>query len=269
MRKRISIVFALTMLALPVSGCGTMANDRRWGQDATIAPGWARVGQAAVNAATSPETWAPAAGALAFQIGRADRNLENWAAEKTPVFGSQERADRASYNLRDASTAIWLASCAATPSGDDGEDWIVAKTEGVAVQTGAGILMRETVGVLKSSVNRTRPNGVDKGSFPSAHASAAALNSTFAFGNIETLGWPRTATTASQVGLGALTLATAWARVEANQHFPSDVLAGMALGHFFGVFFTDAFLGLNNPRNAAVLIEPSREGAIGMLRINY
>ena len=37
--------------------------------------------------------------------------------------------------------------------------------------------------------------------------------------------------------------ATAWARVEANQHYPSDVLVGLGLGHFMGSFFTHAFLG--------------------------
>jgi membrane-associated phospholipid phosphatase len=38
--------------------------------------------------------------------------------------------------------------------------------------------------------------------------------------------------------------ATAWARVEANKHYPSDVLAGAAIGHFLTAFIHDSFLGL-------------------------
>ena len=34
----------------------------------------------------------------------------------------------------------------------------------------------------------------------------------------------------------------AWARVEAGRHFPSDVLAGAALGNFITTFILDAFL---------------------------
>ncbi|HYA85719.1 MAG TPA: phosphatase PAP2 family protein [Nitrospirota bacterium] len=212
---------------------------------------------------------APAAGVLVFQIGHADRNLEAWAATTTPVFRSQEHADRTRNELRDTAAAIWIASGLVTPSGDSYEDWLLAKTQGFGVQAGAGILMRETVGVLKSSTDRTRPNGVDKGSFPSEHATTAALYSTFASRNIETIQLSQAVTTVSQVGLGALTAATAWARVEANQHYPSNVLGGIAFGHFLGVFCTDAFLGLENPRNAIVLIEPLREGVRAMIRLDF
>lgn len=246
-----------------------MANGRGWGQDATLTPGWARVGQAALNAAAAPETWVPAAGALAFQIGDADRNMEKWAANTTPLYGSQRNAGHVSNRLRDAAGAIWVVSALATPSGDTFADWTIAKTEGFGVQTGAGILMRGSVGLLKDSTDRTRPNGYDKGSFPSAHAANAAFFSTLASRNLETLQWSVTATTAAQVGLGTLTAATAWARVEANQHFPSDVLGGIALGHFLGAFFTDAFLGLDNPGHVVLLLELSREGTVALIRFNY
>ncbi len=46
-----------------------------------------------------------------------------------------------------------------------------------------------------------------------------------------------------RIGLVLLTAGTAWARVKAKKHYPSDVLAGMALGHFLGAFMNDAFLG--------------------------
>jgi membrane-associated phospholipid phosphatase len=261
-------ILLTALVAGLLSGCGTMSNGRGWGQDATLAPGWDRVGQAAWNAARSPATWGPAAGALAFQIGHTDRNTVRWAARENPVFGSRENASRMSDNLMDSSGVIWVASMAAAPSGDAATEWSIAKAGGIGVQTAGGILTRSTVGFLKQNVDRSRPGG-GNGSFPSAHASGPALYATFAAVNIETLNWSRGAVTASNIGLGALTAATAWARVEANFHYPSDVLGGIAIGHFFGVFFTDAFMGLDNPGNALVLFEPSREGAVAMVRFNF
>ncbi len=255
--------------SLVLTGCGTMANGRGWGQDATLATGWERIGQAAKNAALAPETWAPAAGALAFQIGHADQNVQEWATKHTPVFGSQRNAEQMSDNLMHASSVLWLASGLATPGGNDAGEWLLNKASGLGIQTGTGILLRETVGVLKSTTDRTRPNGYDKASFPSAHASNTSLYSTMAAKNAETLGWSDTALTITQYSLGTLTAATAWARLEADQHYPSDVLAGIAIGHFFGAFFTEAFLGIDDPDRVLVLFEPSKNGAVMTVRFGF
>lgn len=247
---------------LLLAGCGVMANGRGWGQDATLTPGWERIGRAARNAAVAPETWAPAAGALVFQIGHADRKVAEWASSNTPLYGSQHRAEQMSDDLLHTAGALWIVSAVITPGGDEIIDWTVNKAWGIGIQAGTGVLLRGTVGFLKNSTDRTRPNGRDKDSFPSAHASNTALYTSLTSKNIETLGWSDTPVTMTRVGLGALTAATAWARLEADQHYPSDVLAGIALGHFFGAFFTDAFIGVENPRNITVLFEPSKEGII-------
>jgi membrane-associated phospholipid phosphatase len=49
----LALVFCSVILRL---GCGTLANGRGWGQDATLSPGWEQVGKAALNAALEPET---------------------------------------------------------------------------------------------------------------------------------------------------------------------------------------------------------------------
>jgi hypothetical protein len=41
------------------------------------------------------------------------------------------------------------------------------------------------------------------------------------------------------------------------------------LGHFFGAFFTDAFLGIDNPQNVMVLFEPSLQGIMAKVRFNF
>ncbi len=265
-----SRVFVILLLLASIdSGCGTLSNGRGWGQDATLSPGWERVEQAAWNAATAAETWVPAVSALSFRADHADNNVSEWAAKHTPVFGSQHNADEMSTALLDVSGAVWAASGMVEPSGDNREDWLEAKVKGFGVESGAGAVTLGTVEALKTTVHRTRPNGSENQSFPSVHSSGAAFFSTAASQNIEALSWSQGATTAAQIGLGSLTAATAWARVEANQHYPSDVLAGIAIGHFFGVFLTEAFLGLDNPRHMSVLVEPSREGAIAMLQFNF
>lgn len=265
----LAAILLLVCMNIFLSGCGTMRNNRGWGQDATLSPGWSRVGQAALTAATAPETWGTAAGALAFQIGHADRNVVEWASKSTPVYGSQENARKMSDDLLKAAGAIWVVSGVAAPGGDTVEDWTINKAKGFGVEASTGILMQGTVGYLKNATDRTRPNGFDRLSFPSGHSSGAALFATLASKNIGTFGWSDSTMIASRLGLGALTAATAWARVEANQHYPSDVLAGIAIGHFFGAFFTDAFFGIDNPRNTLVLFEPSRNGAVATVRFDY
>lgn len=248
-------------------GCGTLDNGRGWGQDATLAPGWERVGRAAKDAALATETWVPLASALALQIGHADENMQAWAAKHTPVFGSQQNAVRMSDNLKDVSGALWVVSGLAPPSGDDGGgEWFLNKARGLGVQTAAGVLLRSSVGMLKESTGRLRPNGLGKTSFPSDHASKASLYNAMAAKNVEAIGWSDNAVSISRFGLGTLTAATSWARIEANEHYPSDVLAGIALGHFIGAFFTDAFLGLDEPEQVVVLVEPSRRGYAMVVR---
>jgi membrane-associated phospholipid phosphatase len=258
----------LVCLCCLLCGCGTLANGRGWGQDASLTPGWDRVGRAARNAALATETWAPLAGAIVLQIGDADQKLQSWAATQTPVFGSQSNASRKSDDLKLISSALWLSSGLATPSGDDSQTWVMNKARGLGVQTGALIVLGETVGVLKDTTQRMRPNGQGTSSFPSDHASRSALYTTMASKNIATLGWSDDTLSAARFGLGTLTAATAWARVEANQHYPSDVLAGMALGHFMGAFFTDAFLGLDDRQRVQVLFEPSRDRFMMMVRFS-
>ena len=42
-------------------------------------------------------------------------------------------------------------------------------------------------------------------------------------------------------GLTAMAAGTAWARVEANEHYPVDVLVGAGLGNFIAIFSAKIF----------------------------
>ena len=230
------------VVALICSGCATLPSGEAWGASATIRPGWVRVREAARDAATDPWVWVPLAGAAAFQVNNFDRKVSDWARAETPVFGSEQSAEDWSDNLRSITVLAQFATLLATPSGKDPGEWIVNKAKGEAVElmaVGSTALM---TGVLKSAANRERPNGANDESFPSGHASAAAVHGRLAEINLQSIDMSPGARSAAVIGLDALVIGTGWARVEAGAHFPSDSLVGMAIGNFFASFITQAFL---------------------------
>jgi hypothetical protein len=252
-----------------LNGCGTLPNGRGWGQDATMSPGWKRLGRAAMNAALSPETWAPVAAAVALQVDDMDERISDWASEKTPIFGSREDADRWGSYLRDTSGAAYLVTALATPSGDDPSEWSASKVKGLAVGAAAWGLTLGTTEVLKRQIDRTRPDKSDERSFPSGHASTAGTFTTLARRNLQSLSLPPMGATFAHIGLVGIAAGTAWARIEAKEHYPSDVLVGYALGHFFSAFMNDAFLGLDTTKGPFFTLEPSRRGVMFSLNWAY
>lgn len=240
------VAIAVVVTAVLSAGCGRLPGGRGWGQDVTAAPGWDRVARAARDAALSPEVWAPVGAALALQVGDADREISDWAAERTPVFGSKDRARDASTFLVGAVVAGYVVTGAATPVGEEDGSWFVNKCRGAAVGAAAALTAHGVTTAGKSATDRLRPDGSNRESFPSAHASGAAVYAALASRNVGLLpasdGWK----TVARCGLAAADAGAAWARVEGGRHYPSDVLAGMALGHFLGTFFNDAFMGLGD-----------------------
>jgi len=260
-RYLVLFVTALCILGL-LTACGTLNNGRGWGQDATISPGWNCVGNAALDAVIAPETWVPVVGAAVLQVDHMDKRLSHYATSNTPVFGSQDAARSAGHLCKQASQLAYVVTMVATPSGDTPEDWAISKLKGFTVGGAAIASTSGATGFLKNTTKRTRPDGSDNKSFPSATTSRASVNATLASRNLDSLPFDDGSRTAFRVGLFTLTAATGWARVEAEGHYPSDVLVGAAIGHFFAVFFNNAFLGLNNPHDIALEVEPSREGVM-------
>lgn len=244
------------------SACTLLPDGSRWGDAATLAPGWQRVKASAVDAATSPWVWGPLAGAAVLQVDSWDEDVADWASDETPVFGSVQNAADWSDGLRDASVLGYAASVLATPSGEPDGDWLAAKAQGALVGAGAFAATAGLTSGLKSWTSRERPNGADDESFPSGHASTAAVFGTLTVRNLQSIDLDRGVRTALMVGAGTITAGTAWARVEAGAHYPSDVLVGVAIGNFMGAFFTEAFLGLEPDARFALSAEPTRGGAL-------
>jgi len=257
--KLLRIAATATMSLAALCGCTTMPDGSRWAEHSTYRVGWSRVGEAAAQAAKNPWVWAPLAGAAVMQIDDWDDRVSDWAYDTNPVFGSQKSAQNWSEGLVAMASVGYVASVFATPSGSYGTDWWSAKWRGGMVGLGAIAAASLTTEGLKDVVDRERPDGNDR-SFPSGHASLAGVADTLTVRNLQAI--PMSDGTRSVLSAGAqtLTFATGWARVEAGAHHPSDVLAGMSIGNFFGLMFTDAFLRDGLSERVAIAFEPVAGG---------
>lgn len=244
------------LLLASLGGCGTLPHDRLWGREVTPAPGWTRLAAAARDAATDPWVWAPLAGAAAFQIDDADHRVARWAREHAPVFGTRARASDWSDGLRDSAAYAHYLAMLSARSGSAGA-WWEDKARGWLANAAA---VSTTVGItrgLKTTVDRPRPSGTDRESFPSGHTSSAAVHAQLASRTLEFVPLRTRARRTLDGGLQGLVLGTSWARIEAGWHYPSDTLFSMALGRFIGAVFHDAFVDPRRPGSGwTVVIYP-------------
>jgi len=232
-----------TALCIMLTHCSSTRANRAWGEDATISPGWKQVGVSASSAALQTETWAPLATAVLLAITGADSKIQEWAYQNTPVFGSVDKARNASDDFVKVSTWIYLSSVILTPSGNEFSVLLLNKTKGLAVGVSAIVSTQFLTSKIKTLSGRQRPDSSDNRSFPSGHTSAVAANTMLTRRNIEYMTLAPWAENSLKIGLNTMTLATAWARIEGNSHYPTDVLFGVALGNFLGAFINDTFLG--------------------------
>ncbi len=228
-RSRRRLIPLLTLL-LGLGGCA----GGGWGARNGLPDSWQAVGAAVRQAAAQPGVWAPLAGAVVIGVTDLDDNVSDWAVRKQPLFGSN--ASQVSDDLLDASLVVWGLSAALAPADSLGD-----KVLGVASQAGTIYVTGGVTEGLKQLTSRQRPNGENNKSLPSGHASQAAVRTHLARTNLSYIELPDGVRLASDIALHSLGYATAWARVEANRHYPSDVLAGIALGNFFAEFFRGAF----------------------------
>ena len=148
---------------------------------------------------------------------------------------------------------------APSAGGDSPGEWFVAKTKGIDVGASASLLTGGITSAVKSWSDRTRPNGSNTDSFPSGHSSSASAYATLASRNLRSIDMGPNLRKTMEISFGVIAAGTAWARVEGNVHYPSDVLAGMALGHFVAAFINDAFMGLDDSATGSVALALTSE----------
>jgi hypothetical protein len=201
-----------------------------------------KIKKAAVSAVTSPRTWVPLTGAVLIHSTNSDYRIAQWASSTNPVFGSQARADHISDICVSVARDAFIISAFLDAPPPLDYHWLNNQLQNFAVGLSALYLNRRLVDHLKVETARLRPDASDHKSYPSGHTSEAAINTTLASRNIGSMHIAGPYKTVIQHGLYLTTITTAWARVEANRHYPSDVLVGMAIGNFIGSFIHDAFM---------------------------
>lgn len=254
------LLFALGV-ALTATGCGTLPDGSRWGQDAFTCFDSNRIARAARGALLSPHTLVPLAGAAVFAIDDFDEKASDWATKHTPLFGSENGARKASDDLASFLAAETLVTALATPSGNEAAPWASAKMKGLAVEGTAIGITQSLTGVLKEAFVRDRPDGSNDNSFPSLHSSTAFACATLSNRNLDSIDLPAGMRPVFQSGNLVIASGVAWARIEGRKHYPSDVLFGAALGHFLTAFIHDAFLNLPDDDRVELAVGPLDTGA--------
>jgi hypothetical protein len=257
----IALLGGLVTILLAGPGCMSQSGRPGWGDDAIWPPDGQRIVKAATDALLDPQTWVPAAGALVFTVDDWDHKVSAWATEHTPVFGSQQAASDASDSLWAFLKAEMPVTALMTPSGDNPQEWVIAKAKGLVVEYGAIQANGYATEWLKDEVGRERPSGKDHKSFPSGHSSSSFTHATLSNRNLDSIDMPGLVRQALQVGNLGVAGTVAWARVEGKAHYPSDVLAGAALGHFLTAFIYDAFMNLDDDSGPDVAISLGEGGA--------
>ena len=247
------------LIVFGLSACSADRAGSAWGSGATLSPGWNQIRAAALTAATDPFTWGPAAGAAAVQIGNLDNEIADWANDETPVFGDRQTAAEASDWLRATSIAAYMAAGLGAPAAVV-QSPLRTKAEGFAVGGAAIAATAITVGGTKLLTGRERPVGDEDDSFPSGHTATAAVSARLAHDALDHYALSPGTAFAADAGLVGLTLMTGWARVEAGEHHPADILVGAALGNFVAVFATEAFLPEPVGEIVSLNVEPVGDG---------
>lgn len=202
---------------------------------------WERSKQAAYNAAVHPSVWGPMLGAGVFAGSNLDSRTSKSLSDHTPVFGSRESADKASTNLQHLLIVAAGVSALMVPDQTDAGETI-DRSDRLGIVLGGIALSSGVSETMKHITQRERPNQSNNYSFPSGHATAAFTSATFASENFHLAFGDDVRARWADAGLYTAATLTGWARVEAQKHYPSDVMAGAALGNFMGRFLNELLM---------------------------
>jgi len=255
------LAISLALLVLLSTGCSTIKTQGNWANNMTYIPSITKLKRATIQAATDPQTWIPTAAAAALHASQLDKPLSHWASKNTPIFQSRKTASKASNLLLKASRNSFIISALTTPSGNEINHIIGNKVQGLSMEVSALYSSIYLTNFLKDTTKRERPSRNNFTSFPSGHSSSAFTFTTLAKRNINVTPMQQQTQQLLSVGLTAMATGTAWARVEANLHYTTDVLIGAALGNFVANFFYNAFIHDDRLSDIRISIDPINNGA--------
>ena len=213
--------------------------------------------RATQSAIQQPSTWSPLLAATLIAVADKDLELSDWAQEETPVFGSMQAAADASDSLVDLLVVSTAVSALFIPDQSDATDTLPTNMKFMLVESLGLSANGAITSGLKSAADRTRPNEFNQRSFPSGHTSNAFTAANFAKHNMQQYDLEENSEKYFDWMFNSAAIATGWARVEAGWHYPSDVLAGAAVGNVVASIITDMYL--DTSENVTISIQLFRD----------
>lgn len=254
-RLRSALVWAVALSGF-LAGCATARSELR----VPTREAWMESLSSAVR---DPDTWVPAAASIAVAVAGADEDISDWARDHTPLFGDEHRAETASNELKGATHILMFATALAPRERSDRWERLavtIVEQEAIVGAVGGVTLLG------KEAADRERPDASNRSSFPSGHASGSAATGALARENLPRSAIPPRWHPAVRIASRVLHGGTAWARIEAGKHYPTDVLAGSALGNLLAVTMDRA---VRDGTEVEISLSPSREGFSFQARIRF
>lgn len=210
---------------------------------------------AAIETTLSPAFYIPTIiGAIAY-FDSAGARVSKSARFHQPFWGDLESASQAADNLRTATSISMVASSLLfVPKGPG---FVFTNIAFDALTSFTAVQVR---GLVRDSNRRPRPNG-STGSFPSGHATAAG--SRVALSNYNIFNSDLNLMTKYVLAGANWTLAylVAYARIESHNHYPEDVLAGVALGYWTSLVMKKTLTSTYLPKASELSLQSSEDGA--------
>jgi len=246
-----------------LTGCATSPKNK-WDTSKSILPCWDSVKRSAATAANDTYTWAPLTTAFLFTLNNYDQKTLDWATKEEPRYWGLERAKKKSNEMLDALKANLLISSLAANANSNSR-----LAYDLGFQLTAIGLNHAATKTLKQITDRKRidrdVSGTSKDSFPSSHASSAAIITRLTANNIDRTNISQVHKNWWKFSTFTAAALTGVERVKGKRHYPSDVFAGYALGNFLGIFLTELFVPEQDQSQVQVNLLVVPNGELGLL----
>jgi membrane-associated phospholipid phosphatase len=177
----------------------------------------------------------PLAVAFVSGVSGLDHSIQQFAENDHPLFGNTSVADTKSNHFR--SILKWQAifSALLLPDSSGRYSWQHFVKSASNFIIGYSLTLNLTY-AIKHSTRRMRPDRSDRLSFPSGHTSSAVFYTMYIMNQISTLSMKKSLKHFIQFESILLAAGCGWARIEANKHYLSDVLASIAVAGSMQLF---------------------------------
>lgn len=234
---------------LSCTSCSLLTRPGNWGRRPLWPIRASRIGSAIRKNAGNPHVWLPVVGAGIAHWGGYDRPISKAVVQEKAIYNNKTNTGHWSDQFNDILLYQMYGSILLTSSMGEDESlsqWALNKTKGGLVVNLASSSTRYARGQLAKSFRRQRPNRSDHMSFPSGHSTEAGSRNMLVAKNLDSIEMHPYLRTGIKSINTMMAVGTLWARLEGENHYPSDVLMGYALGSFVAGVVYDSLMNLDD-----------------------